>query len=401
MINGLEGIPGSGKSYEAVVYHVLHYVKKGRKVITNLPLDLDAFAAIDPAYLDLIELRIKPMPILGTWDADRTPAFLIEEVAPLALENSPYSVDFPRVRFTGKSKLFGSPWDFYSDWKGKEGEGPVFIIDECHVGMPKTGTNSEVIEYFKLHRHFNVDILLCTQNFRDVCGEISGLLAMLIKVRKADILGKKGVYIRKVHGGYRGAVVSTEERPYHAQFFSLYKSHTQGNSVSESSAVDVTPFLLKWRRMSWWVIFAGVAIMVVVIGNKTTSKPATMSKTATITPSITESQTASLAAPAALPVESKTVEIPEPYENKSFHLTGRATMGEKVIYMFSVSQNGYPVSAVTHKDLERVGYKWLGLTDCAGTLFWQQKAIPVTCDVPQVSMSVASASTTGPQASSP
>jgi len=75
MINGLEGIPGSGKSYEAVVYHVLHALKRRRLVITNLPLDLEAFAAIDPDWLHLIEIRTKPMPVRGTWDAERVPAF--------------------------------------------------------------------------------------------------------------------------------------------------------------------------------------------------------------------------------------------------------------------------------------------------------------------------------------
>ena len=50
MINGLEGIPGSGKSYEATVYHVLAALQTGRLVITNLPLNVEVFAAIDPAY---------------------------------------------------------------------------------------------------------------------------------------------------------------------------------------------------------------------------------------------------------------------------------------------------------------------------------------------------------------
>ena len=69
MINGLEGIPGSGKSYEGVVYHVLPALKAGRKVITNLPLNVDAFAAIDPAYRDLIEVRTRPAPCIGEWNA--------------------------------------------------------------------------------------------------------------------------------------------------------------------------------------------------------------------------------------------------------------------------------------------------------------------------------------------
>ena len=70
MINGLEGIPGSGKSYEATVYHVLAALQTGRLVITNLPLNVEVFAAIDPAYRSLIQIRRRPAPVLGVWDAN-------------------------------------------------------------------------------------------------------------------------------------------------------------------------------------------------------------------------------------------------------------------------------------------------------------------------------------------
>jgi len=70
MIDLLEGIPGSGKSYEAVVYHVLPALKNGRKVVTNLPLNVDAFAKLDARYRDLLDIRKAPLPVLGRWDAE-------------------------------------------------------------------------------------------------------------------------------------------------------------------------------------------------------------------------------------------------------------------------------------------------------------------------------------------
>ena len=69
MINGLEGIPGSGKSYEATVYHVLAALQTGRLVITNLPLNVEVFAAIDPSYRSLIQIRRRPAPVLGVWSS--------------------------------------------------------------------------------------------------------------------------------------------------------------------------------------------------------------------------------------------------------------------------------------------------------------------------------------------
>ncbi|MFB9215678.1 zonular occludens toxin domain-containing protein, partial [Vibrio sinaloensis] len=57
MIFGLAGRPRSGKSYEAVVYHIIPAVKEGRKVITNIPLNIDKFKKIFGDKADLIEVR--------------------------------------------------------------------------------------------------------------------------------------------------------------------------------------------------------------------------------------------------------------------------------------------------------------------------------------------------------
>ena len=58
-VNLLLGSPGSGKSYEAVAFHVLPSLQAGRKVITNLPLNVDEFLKfdknIDISLLTIIE----------------------------------------------------------------------------------------------------------------------------------------------------------------------------------------------------------------------------------------------------------------------------------------------------------------------------------------------------------
>ncbi len=70
MINILIGPPGGGKSYEAVVHHVLPALANGRKVITNLPLQMNRIAAIDASFVPLIEIRMKTLaskPVVD-WD---------------------------------------------------------------------------------------------------------------------------------------------------------------------------------------------------------------------------------------------------------------------------------------------------------------------------------------------
>ncbi|EJL82440.1 zonula occludens toxin [Polaromonas sp. CF318] len=406
MINGLEGIPGSGKSYEAVVYHVLPALQKGRLVITNLPLLVEMFAAVNPDYRDLIELRTRTQPIRGTWDAERVDekgngnAFELFEDG---------HTEKPDV----KVSLFGHVWDYWSEWKHpKTGQGPLFIIDECHVGMPKLGTDPQVVEWYKLHRHFNADVLLGTQNFRDMNSSIAGLLAILIKVRKADILGKADHYIRKTHGGYRGGVVSTEERKYKPEFFKFYKSHTQGNSVAESAAQDMAPFLVKFNRSKWAVFAVGaVAVVWAFWPQPDTPKPAVKRPPAA---SLVQTSSAGQGVAKAVsdPVGTVTAvigkqasdqpvginEIPEPYGLKGLHVVGQITMNGKTIYVLAVSQNGVQITTVTSSELERIGYRWKALTDCAASLQWKEKVRALTCDSPQITMALQRTATTANQA---
>ncbi|MGB6097665.1 MAG: zonular occludens toxin domain-containing protein [Comamonas thiooxydans] len=114
MINGLEGIPGSGKSYEAVAYHVLPALQAGRKVITNLPLNIDALAAIDPTYRDLVEVRTRPTPQLGDWNAAN-----IAEQEAFQLWTDKEPIPQSENVFT-----FGTVWDYYSEWRGSKNQGP-------------------------------------------------------------------------------------------------------------------------------------------------------------------------------------------------------------------------------------------------------------------------------------
>ena len=413
MINGLEGIPGSGKSYEAVVYHVLPMLEKGRLVITNLPLLVDLFAAINPAYRDLIELRTRSQRVLGLWDVSRVDkdgngqAFLLDD---LSLHNQVEVVPVKIVidQFSRASRaavkndtIFGGVWDYYSTWKHPvSGQGPVFLIDECHDALPTSGTDSEVIEWFKLHRHFNCDVLLITQNFRDMNQPIARLIAMLVKVRKADILGKPDCYIRKVHSGYRGAVISTEERKYKPEFFALYKSHSQGNAVSESAAGDVKPFIVKFKRFSrvFYVITALYCVYAIYryVYPPNKSPVAIAGKPVSALSSSGTSGLVGVGAPAVVAASVPAVasssgmvsfsedEIPEPFATKGLHLTGVMRTPGRVIYMFAISNSSVSIGQITSDDLVKVGYRWQPLTDCVGTLRWKTLAKSVICDAPVV-----------------
>lgn len=427
MINLLEGVPGSGKSYEAVVYHVLPALQSGRKVITNLPLNLNAFSVLYPDLVHLIELRKSPLPILGRWDAEAANrgehAFLVGQFENPVSQELRLSADAPEVqtmpdgtRYLPPPKnlpLFGSVWDFYSDWRNDKGVGPLFVIDECHVSFPKPkrnkpkGTSEEVVEWFKLSRHFGADVLLMTQRMKALEEEIAGLAEFHVRVRKAAFLGKPDHYIRRVFAGYFGGEVAVDERQYLSQYFPLYKSHTQGQTVIENRDSDEKPDHLKWQRRGrifMLVGFAGIAWIVGgILYDSFIAKPVPKKASGGMQPIALASapQSPSVKPPVALPAAPISVDSvavppvplddPDPLETKQIHMTGclvRNSTGE-TLCTFAVSQNGMPVFQVTSIELEQIGYQFSNLGHCASLLKWKSgKSRPVVCDVPSIGLGV-------------
>ena len=390
MINAIEGIPGSGKSYEAVVYHILPSLQQGRKVITNLPLDIERFAAIDPAYRALIEIRTQPEPVRGIWDASniaKTPAYQLFEDG----RTEPASVDL---------STFGSVWDYYTDWKRDDGIGPLYVIDECHVALDRMGTPKAVVEWYKLHRHYNADVLLLTQSTRDINQPIARLIATLIRCRKADILGKKNAYIRRVFAGYRGAEIQQDERPYLSQYFDLYSSHTQGRAVAEQDAKDVLPLMVKfkrWRRAYYVFMFSVIAYAVYTLffapaepePKKTTVQqpPQRHGPVVIAPPPKIETQThQEQMAPAPDPVPHEPDPEPEQpagvYDHQQLHITGTLSMGSRKQTLFIVSDGTRQIYPITSDDLIAAGYDWQLLSPCAGWLINGKNRRPITCDAP-------------------
>lgn len=383
MITGLEGIPGSGKSYEAVTYHVLPALKSGRKVITNLPLNVEAFAAIDPAYASLIEVRTRPLPRLGDWDASNIAE---REAFQLWTDREPEPPGegvFP----------FGTVWDYYSTWTGAKGEGPLFVIDECHVAFPRDETPDQVVQWFKLHRHFNVDVLLMTQSFRDINQPIAQLLATLIKCRKADILGRADKYIRKVHAGYRGAEIQRDERPYKKQYFGLYKSNTQSGANAEAAAQDFLPMVVKfkWFQRVFYALGAAYIVWAFwpqegtnIFGARTPQSAAVASAQPHAKP-VTQASTAPARGPGATqqdtpaPPPEKPI---EPLQGKGLHITGALVSKDRDQTVFIVSMEGRRIFDTTSDQLEAAGYYWQRINHCMGWITWAHERRPVTCDAP-------------------
>lgn len=418
MINLLEGVPGSGKSYEAVVYHVLPALKAGRKVITNLPLRLEVFRTLFPDLVHLIDVRRSPMPIIGKWDAEAAnrgeQAFIVGQFD--AKPTGQTKDGLPCIPPPSDARLFASVWDFYTTWRGDDNIGPLYVIDECHVSFPKAKTRNkaiftpdEVIQWFKISRHFGADVLLMTQRMGALDDDIAGLAEFHIRVRKAAFLGKPDHYVRKVFAGYKGGETSSDLREYEKQFFALYKSHTQGATVIEAQAQDVIPANLKWQRASRMFLVIGMLAMAWtgykiffaeskpvqpkggMVAMKLNKSPSPAAETVPVVaaPPVQHAVYTPVV-PAAAPAAPKG---PDPLETRAVHMTGcmvKSSTGERVCTL-TVSQNGMPIFNTTNVELEAYGYTFKHIGDCAAHLSWSGEPRAVICDAPSVGMRVANA----------
>lgn len=384
MINLLLGAPGGGKSYEAVVFHVLPALEKGRKVITNLPLNVSEFEKIHPGCSSLIEIRHQTK-------------------APRPAEQLETQQNTQRVTMTAtpwRAIPFWHPDDFADEWRHPEQNfGPLYVIDECHIPLPFRGTLVQVEEWFSLHRHHNADVLLITQSYGKINAAIRDLVQVVYRVRKNVALGSMGSYTRKVQDGLRGEVVNTSIRQYEPKFFNLYKSHTRSTTGAELSANDIRPIWKHWTFIGSALLLT-FALGFLVFGDvksplSTTTKPATTP--ATHTPDKPATVQTVLASPHQIkqatpppppdPTPPPPSFPPDPLEGKGLHLLGEISDKARTVWFFQISQNGQVVSKLTDADLERAGYKWEGAGNCIGWLTYKPdpsaKTRPVTCDLPQ------------------
>lgn len=365
MINGIQGIPGSGKSYEACLYHLLPAIRSGRKVITNLPVNVEQLKILCPDTWHLLEVRTQAAPIRGAWNASN-------------LAVSPAFQFYPNNKITLPSKQspFSSVWCFYSEWKDAKGVGALYIIDECQVSFPRSGTDKSVQEWFQLHRHYNADVVLISQNFRQVDPVITGLLANLIICRKADILGDSGSYIRKVKAGFRGEVIQSDRRKYEPQYFSLYKSHTQSSSSSETGSNDVKPRGVFLRRLTYIYWIFALSFLAWSFWPEKKSNPSKLENpiiedNKPVIKPVIESIPSKMVDSSKPVVAAKAPEVSEPInkeenkkdekfgvlDDKFLHVLGNMVMGDKRLVLFEVSDGQRRLFQVDLDGLQRSGYK--------------------------------------------
>jgi zona occludens toxin len=397
MINLLLGAPGGGKSYEAVAFHVIPALAEGRKVITNLPLILEAFP---PEQRRLLDVRLKTRKVAPVVDwkkaesmykrfgmAAREPRF-----NPNAFANiEDYGV--PVFNEETGLTLHLDPWRH-----PETGAGPLYVIDECHKPLPKQGTPVQVEEWFAEHRHGHCDVLLMTQSHGKINSAIKELVQVCYRVRKATHLGFSNRYIRKVLDGVGGTEMNESVRIYDSTFFKFYRSHTQSSAAGkELEAKDIKPIWKHWT-------FKGAALMavlfVVVVSTndmnilKPKIKPVARPVAASAAGGGVVVAPGAVKAVAVVPEPVAAVAVSSsskghPLAGLGLHIGGFVSGSSRSMYAFVASQNGQAVFSLSQSQLEDSGYSVRSMNPCIAELSFEAVKFYVTCDAPRVGVNPA------------
>lgn len=346
----ITGKPGAGKSYEATAYYVLPALQKGRHVVTNLPLNIEAFKALNPAYGELIHLEHKRP----------------ENLRPFAEVG-----DYVK----------------YETLKSDDGVGPLYIIDESQEVVPAGNKNTprEIREWYALHRHAAADVILMTQSVRKLNREVTDMVRYHIQLKKNDAFGSVKSYARYTRDGMNGEALGTVEvRKYKKQYFQLYQTHTKsgGTEVRGSEktlwshwifryAMPVCVIALVWAFSR--VDFSGLNDS--FSGNKSASSK--LKHKAPPPP-----PGANLAPPSLTPhlapySKNRVLEgddDPFPFKGATFLISGRIAMGgDRKVFLSARTPDGR-VTRVDLKDLEAAGYRIVDGSECYIALNYKQGA---------------------------
>lgn len=389
MINILLGPMGAGKSFEAVVFHVLPALRKGRKVITNLPLNLEELAKLSKNYLPLISLRHNNHEVVeekSTWNM--------------------FHKQFDKFTIKTSYRPFASMADYGDEWRHPvNGCGPLYVIDECHKAIPAKGTPLDVQEWFAEHRHEFADVLLITQTIGKCCKAIYEPCQVVYRCRKAVAFGLNTAYTRNVQDGLKGEVVNTSLRKYKPEFFKFYKSHTRTEGGgTELEAVDLVPFWKRWPVVGAGICFTGVLALLLTGHSINPMKsafatPAKNSKDVVIPiysiaplPASAVIAVSPSSAPLVVGIQSapvssgKKMKQEHPFDGLTFHIVSFIESATKWRYSFSLDQNGQPTTILNQTDLEKSGYTVDKLSDCSAKIHYGEISFFVVCDTQSVAL---------------
>ncbi|MBN4079735.1 hypothetical protein JYT60_00715 [bacterium AH-315-C08] len=182
-----EGLPGSGKSYHVLKDTIINALKENRRVFHNLPI--------------------------------------INSV----LEASEFHIGYLRRRLIKVNQDFLLQIPKYK----KVLENSLLVIDEAHETFfsGEKIQDSNLRNFWTYHRHYGVDVVVCTQVKTNLHKIIQSVIAARFEFRNLGLLGLKGLYEIKMYEGFDGKTALGKKRGrFVKKYFDYYFSVDFGNS---------------------------------------------------------------------------------------------------------------------------------------------------------------------------
>ncbi len=191
VIELLEGVPGSGKSYYAVSERLLKWVRAGRRVYVFV----DGFYLDRLALFEGVELTVLQQQIT-LWESG-------EEVKAGLLDVEP---------------------------------GSAVLIDEVQtVFRSKDKTDPQLLRWLETHRHRGIDLVLMCQQYGQVTLGVNRLVEATTKFRRLDRFGLKNRYQASVRGNPEELeVIRMFSGKYEPKLYAYYSSYALA-SVRETA----------------------------------------------------------------------------------------------------------------------------------------------------------------------
>ena len=196
MIELYEGVPGSGKSYHAICEKFLPWVKQGRRL----------YIAVDGIYLDRLSLF--------TGIELKT----LEQQITIWKDSVEVLQAFQHVQ-----------------------PGSAVIIDEAQtVFRSMQKVEPGLLRWLETHRHYGVDILLMSQDFRQMSQGVTRLIEATVKFRKLAFVGLSKKYQGKVRGNPEdNEVIRAFVGTYSSAIYAYYSSYASAAIQEEKRSHTV------------------------------------------------------------------------------------------------------------------------------------------------------------------
>lgn len=218
-----EGLPGSGKSYEACVMHILPALTQGRDVLTNINgIDHKKFSEITGIPLPIVEQKL------------------------ICISHAECDDEEQRLQLVKDDIL------------AKTKKDSLLVLDEIQDMFPTTRKplSPDWSKFIASHRHEGLDFVLMGQDRRDVHTMWRRRIQRLIAFNKLSAVGAEKSYRWECFEATRPEtfkVVSSGIRAYDSKYFGLYLSHTQG-TTNKSVYKDDRANILKNKNLQFGVV---------------------------------------------------------------------------------------------------------------------------------------------------